>query len=360
MKRSPLTEVGARQVRQFTPHQSPRFSSASKIESHSPPIPILLVRRDSMVIPTALLPSLRCPRCGSPQTMQEQSVACTNCGTLFPVVDEIPRFTSDQHLASFGRQWNKYEVAHDDEDRATFQAKTGVQLADLKGLRVLDAGCGGGRYSKVCGEAGATVIGADHSSAVSKAKQLCHHLEHVHFVQADLKKLPLEPASFDFVFSIGVMHHDANTKAVFDAVSKLVKPGGRYSVWLYRKNQWWQEVINDTLRHRTTKMAPERLERWCEWGAWLGGIPFVNKTLNKVVNFSAHPNQENRVCDTFDWFAPEYQYHHTIDELTSWFRDAGFRDLRELPPEKSGGLYRWVYRQNLLIGSGVNMTGVKA
>ena len=65
---------------------------------------------------------------------------CPTCSAAYPIVDEIPRFTVDQHLASFGRQWNKYEVAHDDEDRATFQAKTGMSLSDLKGLRVLDAG----------------------------------------------------------------------------------------------------------------------------------------------------------------------------------------------------------------------------
>lgn len=276
-----------------------------------------------------------------------------------PLEEGIPRFTQDQHLASFGRQWTKYEVAHDDEDRATFQAKTGVRLEDLHGLKVLDAGCGGGRYSKVCGEAGATVIGADHSRAVSKAKQLCAHLPNVSFLQADLKQLPLEPASFDFVFSIGVMHHDADTRSVFDAVAKLVKPGGRYSVWLYRRNQWWQERLNTSLRRHTTQMAPEKLERWCEWGGWLGGIPVVNKVLNKVVNFSAHPNRENRVCDTFDWFAPQYQYHHTEAELLSWFEAAGFTDLRLLPPEKTGAIYRWVYNQNLLIGSGVNVTGIK-
>ncbi len=267
--------------------------------------------------------------------------------------------TGDQHLASFGRQWNKYEVAHDDEDRATFQAKTGMPLDSLKGLRVLDAGCGGGRYSKVCGEAGAIVTGADHSAAVAKARQLCSHLPEVSFVQADLKRLPLEPASFDFVFSIGVMHHDADTKSVFDAVAQMVKPGGRYSVWLYRRNQWWQESINDALRNRTTQMAPEQLERWCEWGAWLGGLPMINKTANKVVNFSAHPNRENRVCDTFDWFAPQYQYHHTVAELRDWFQAAGFVDMQELPPEKTGPLYRWVYEHNLLIGSGVNVTGTK-
>jgi hypothetical protein len=106
-------------------------------------------------------------------------------------------------------------------------------------------------------------------------------------------------------------------------------------------------------------MDPARLERWCEWGAWLGGIPVVNQTLNKVVNFSAHPNKENRVCDTFDWFAPQYQYHHTERELISWFEAAGFENLRLLPPEKQGAVYLWAFQQNLLIGSGVNVTGTR-
>ena len=85
----------------------------------------------------------------------------------------------------------------------------------------------------------------------------------------------------------------------------------------------------------------------------------VNRTLNKIVNFSAHPSYENRVCDTFDWWAPEYQYHHTVDELCGWFQDAGFEGLRVLPPEKSGRVYSWTYENNLLIGSGVNVTGIR-
>ena len=314
---------------------------------------------DAAAAQLELISSLRCPACASRLVLNGERIECVTCKQSHLVVEGIARFTSDEHLASFGRQWNKYEVAHDDEDRATFQAKTGVTLDELKSLRVLDAGCGGGRYSKVCGEAGATVVGADHSGAVSKARLLCGHLPNVAFVQADLKRLPLEPASFDFVFSIGVMHHDSDTRAVFDAVGKLVKPGGRYSVWLYRRNQWWQELINDALRRSTTKMAPEKLERWCEWGAFLGGLPVINQTLNKLVNFSAHPSRENRVCDTFDWFAPQYQFHHTVEELSGWFHDAGFDNLRVLPPEKTGRLYRLVYNGNLLIGSGVNVTGVR-
>lgn len=316
-----------------------------------------------------------CPACGRALQRADAPVAaagladseltpdafwnCAACAASHPIIGGIPRFVEQQHLASFGLQWNKYEVAHEDEDIATFRAKTGVDASELAGLRVLDAGCGGGRYAKLVSEAGAILTAADHSTAVEKAARLCGSDRDIQFLQGDLKHLPFQPETFDFAFSIGVMHHDADTRAVFDAVAKMVKPGGRMAVWLYRRNQWWQELINNWLRRRSVKMRPERLERWCRFGAWLGGIPVVKQTVNKVVNFSAHPNWENRVCDTFDWYAPEYQYHHTIAELRTWFEDAGFGELVELPPEKTGRVYRWAYRQNLLIGSGVNMIGVK-
>jgi len=277
-----------------------------------------------------------------------------------PIVGGIPRFVGQEHLASFGLQWNRYEVAHDDEDRATFQAKTGVRLDELRGLRVLDAGCGGGRYCQVAAEAGANVVGADHTSAVEKASKLCGHLPNVKLVQADLKHLPFAERSFDFVFSIGVMHHDRDTKAVFDAVARMVKPGGRMAVWLYRRNTFWQEWLNAALRNRTTRMSSERLEPYCRLGALFGGIPLVKQTLSKIINFSTHPHWENRVCDTFDWYAPQYQFHHTTDELCQWFAAAGFTDLRVLPPEKTGAVYRFAWRNNLIIGSGVNVVGTRA
>lgn len=310
-------------------------------------------------LPAEFLDTLRCPDCGGAFSTTGESLHCGACVRTYPVIGGIPRFVEQEHLASFGRQWNRYEVAHDDEDRATFQAKTGFSLDSLKEMRILDAGSGGGRYSKICGEAGGIVYGADHTTAVEKAKSLCGHLPSVRFVQADLKRLPFEPGSFDMAFSIGVMHHDVDTRAVFDSVAKMVKPGGKLAVWLYRRNQWWQEAINDALRRRTTKMPHDRLERLCRLGASLGAVPVVNQTLNKVVNFSAHPDAENRLCDTFDWYAPEYQHHHTVEELCDWFRAAGYDDLVVLPPEKRGRIYRWVYERNLLIGSGVNVLGTR-
>lgn len=307
-----------------------------------------------------LLTQLRCPECGGPlETGDEGSLRCLDCRAAHAVVGGIPRFVQQEHLASFGLQWNRYDVARDEEDQATFCAKTGMQLDELDGLRVLDAGCGGGRYSKIAGEARADVIAVDHTAAVDKAAGVCGHLPNVHFLQADLKQLPLEQASFDFAFSIGVLHHDVDTRTVFDAVARMVRPGGRLAVWLYRRNQWWQEAINSALRRRTVRMPAERLERFCRLGATLGGVPLVRSTLNKLVNFSSHPQWENRVCDTFDWYAPEYQHHHTLEELCIWFREAGYDELIVLPPERKGRLYRWAYEHDLIIGSGVNVLGTR-
>lgn len=310
---------------------------------------------------TEFLNSLRDPKSGEPLQFDPatNALVLSDGRKVASVVDGLPRFVDDRHLQSFGDQWTTYEVAHEDEDIATFAAKTGVDVSKLKGLRVLDAGCGGGRYSKICAAAGAEVTGADHTKAIEKARRLCGDSPNANFLQADLKHLPLEPESFDFVFSIGVMHHDAVTRDVFDAVARFVKPGGRYSVWLYKRNQWWQEIINSSLRRITRRLPRTILTPLCHVGAILGGTPVVNRTLNKIVNFSAHPSYENRVCDTFDWWAPEYQHHHTVEELMDWFRESGFENLQELPPEKSGRFYSWAYRNKLLIGSGVNVTGIR-
>ncbi|MGB0739003.1 MAG: class I SAM-dependent methyltransferase [Planctomycetaceae bacterium] len=308
-----------------------------------------------------ILPYLRTASGESPLqvTSDGRNLQSADGEVLGKIVNNIPRFVSDNHLESFGMQWTRFDVAHEDEDRATFAAKTGISLEQLRGSKVLDAGCGGGRYAKLCGEAGAVVIAADHTRAVDRAAELCAGLQQVHFLQADLKQLPLEAGSFDFVFSIGVMHHDRSTRTVFESVAPMVRAGGRLSVWLYRRNQWWQELINSGLRSITSRLPAAVLLPFCHLGAILGGIPMLGKVLNKFISFSSHPCYQNRVCDTFDWWAPAYQHHHTTEELLAWFREAGFEQLQVLPPEKTGRWYRQLWSWNLLPGSGVNVTGIR-
>jgi SAM-dependent methyltransferase len=301
-----------------------------------------------------------CPRCrGALETTGNppESLGCSSCGLRFPIVNGISRLAGDTYAASFGRQWNRYDVARTEEDEATFQVKTGVSPSDLAGKLVLDAGCGGGRYSRLLGTHSARVIGVDLSAAVEKAASLCTDLPNVRIIQADLLDLPLADAAFDLVFSIGVLHHTPNPRRAFGQIAGKVKPGGRLAVWLYRKNTPPQEWLNTSLRSLTTRLPVRALETICMSLGILGSVPLVNRTLNKVANFSSHPDWTLRVCDNFDWYAPRYQSHHTVEELKSWFAEEGFDDVTELSPAKSGRLYDWTYHHNLLIGSGVNVAG---
>jgi SAM-dependent methyltransferase len=275
-----------------------------------------------------------------------------------PIIDGIPRLSGDTYAASFGRQWNRYDVMRPEEDEATFTVKTGLAARDLAGKLVLDAGCGGGRYARLVASHGARLIGVDLSAAVVKAAALCAQLPNVAIIQADLLDLPLADSSFDLVYSIGVLHHTPDPRRAFREIARKVKPGGRLAVWLYRRNTLPQEWLNTGLRAVTTRVPAPMLEPLCAGLGVLGGIPVLKQTLNKVANFSNHPDWTLRVCDNFDWYAPKYQSHHSIDELKQWFVEEGFHDVAELRPAKDGPIYNWVYDSNLIIGSGVNVVGV--
>jgi SAM-dependent methyltransferase len=304
---------------------------------------------------------LRCPTCRGPLGAVGDGAAleCVACGATYPVRGGVPRLAGEAYVASFGRQWNRYDVARPEEDEATFRVKTGLDPRDLAGKLVLDAGCGGGRYARLLGGHGARVVGVDLSAAVEKAAALCADLPEVSIVQADLLDLPLAEGAFDFAFSIGVLHHSPDPRRAFAQVAARVRPGGRLAVWLYRRNTPPQEWLNAALRAVTTRISPRALEPICAGLGVLGGVPVLNRTLNKVANFSNHPDWTLRVCDNFDWYAPRYQSHHTAEELSRWFAEEGFDDLAVLPPARTGRLYDWAYRHDLVIGSGVNVAGTR-
>jgi SAM-dependent methyltransferase len=309
-----------------------------------------------------LLAVLQCPTCrgrlvetaGPPPCL-----TCPTCAHAVPVEGGVPRFAGDPYVASFGRQWNRYDVVRPEEDEAVFRVKTGLEPANLAGKMVLDAGCGGGRYARLLGRAGARVVAVDLSGAVRKTAELCADLPNVLVVQADLLDLPLAESAFDAAFSIGVMHHGPDPRRAFAQVARRVRPGGRLAVWLYRRNVAPQEWINSGLRAVTTRLPARVLEAAAVGLGVLGGVPVLNRSLNKVVNFSPHPDWDLRVCDNFDWYAPRYQSHHTLAELRSWFEAEGFGQLADLPPARSGPVYDWAYRNNLIIGSGVNVAGTR-
>lgn len=318
------------------------------------------------VAPSTLLRCLTCggeltadPHAGDDVRDGEGRLLCRRCARSVPVVRGIPRFVPAPtgYADSFGIQWTRYEVQRPDEDQAIFLAKTGFDPAALTGRLVLDAGCGSGRYAAVAARLGARVFAVDVTQAVERAREVCATLPAVQVVQADILRLPFAPETFDAIYSIGVLHHTADTRAAFDALVRLLRPGGRLAVWIYRRTTPLQEAVNAGLRAMTTRLPDRTLHRLATAGAFLGGVPLL-RHLNLLVPFSSHPDRRVRVCDTYDWYAPRYQHHHAEAEVVGWFRAHGFADVRTLRGyAPRGAWYDRCQARGLIPGSGVNVVG---
>ena len=113
--------------------------------------------------------------------------------------------------------------------------RNSIDISLLKGKEVLDAGCGGGRYSVAWRLLGAKrVVGIDISAlGISDAKQRIAQAgtDGVILEQGDVLALPFEESSFDIVSSNGVLHHTVDWKSGVSEVVRVLKPGGLG--WLY-------------------------------------------------------------------------------------------------------------------------------
>jgi SAM-dependent methyltransferase len=91
----------------------------------------------------------------------------------------------------------------------------------------LDLGCGIGEYARaVAASMAAAVVAVDASSpAVQVARRRGH--EGVHFGVADAQRLPFADASFDFAYTINMVHHlkRGEQRAAMAEALRVLKPG---------------------------------------------------------------------------------------------------------------------------------------
>jgi SAM-dependent methyltransferase len=268
----------------------------------------------------------------------------------------------DRTKTTYGLQWNRFRILRPEEDGATFRNRTGLDPAHLCGTTVLDAGCGMGRYIRIAGEAGAHIVGIDLSDAVRAARDLTRDLPRVNLVRGDLLAPPFAQGSFDHIYSIGVLDHTPSPRQAFLALVRLLKPGGRIAIWVYRRERPALEAV--IRAHRTVSswlplsvlvlasrlMAPVgSLKRWL-MASPNSLVAQLGVALNVLtIGVSMHPDPEVRVCDTLDWYAPKYMSRHTIEEVRSWLNDAGLVDISDL----SAGQVFYHPGQ----GNGINLAG---
>jgi len=283
---------------------------------------------------------LKCLGCGAVGLRRnETEYRCPACDARFPIVGGIPRFVSGEfYSGSFGFQWNKFAKTQLDsangttQSRDTFFEKTGWRPQDLRGARVLDAGCGMGRFAEVCADAGAEVHAIDLSIAAEAAAANLKRRSNVTVYQADIMKLPFAEGSFDRIYSLGVLHHTPDTHLAFASLVPLLKPGGTITIWVY-STELLQWKGGEIIRKFTPSLSRQTMLKL----AWLA-VPlyrihknrFTGRLTNVWIPTSLHPTPEWRWLDTFDWYAPKYQWKHTNEEVEGWFREAGLVGVSHL------------------------------
>ncbi|MDY0061344.1 MAG: methyltransferase domain-containing protein [Myxococcota bacterium] len=333
---------------------------------------------------------LCCPDCQHhPLTVQEAStvageieagtLVCPACGAAFPVVLGIPRLLPQPLLAGlleeFGlldrfpraraaqvepegefassvrRTMVGYTLEHlllqDLEvDWAAheryFAEHTLVPSAELAGLRVLDVGCGDGRWVGCAGPLAGETIGFDLSRGVELARRRTRGRGTVDFVQGDVFHLPFVEESFDLVSSVGVLHHTPDPRQAYLAAAKRVRPGGgRFNLWVYG-------LQGMRLEYRLSHLVPLRraiqgldLDARLQLSFWLTslldlslwaparavarlGVPGLPALIRLLPVIASHDRPFlSRLRGVFDRIQPPEASYHTREELGEWMAAAG-------------------------------------
>jgi SAM-dependent methyltransferase/uncharacterized protein YbaR (Trm112 family) len=347
-----------------------------------------VLRPAGLDLKRAFVARLRCPDCAGALVLDERSATAdevtegslrAECGRVFPVIDGVPRllpreaeatlvrdhpgfFTrhpdllprgtlaassvSSQTQQAFGDEWQRFPDLHDVHAGIFRWYFEGPGEPDWKHLRVLDAGCGMGRWLHFARREGAYAVGMD----VSKAVDVAAAREDGDFVQADLRCPPFPSGSFDLVYCLGVLHHLEDPVAGLRALAALVRAEGEVRFYVYRSlegEHWTKRVLLEgvtALRRVTTKipyalvsilagaiavaatvttLLPRRLLRRFEWGARLTrGLP--------LVHYADVPFRM-LVAEQFDRLVAPLEGRFRRDEVEKWVEAAQLELVAVLP-----------------------------
>lgn len=279
------------------------------------------------------------------------ALECEPCGLEYPIRDYIPRFlASDNYASSFGLEWKLHARTQLDTSTQTSITRERFYRTTrwpdrLAGQRVLEAGCGAGRFTEIALRAGCELVSFDLSDAVEACLDNHGLVNSWHLFQGDLHHLPLKHALFDRVFCLGVLQHCPRPGAAFEALLPALRPGGALAIDVYERTfkaylapRSWLRLITrripPALTYRLVKHAVPRLLPAKTWlrkrvpglGRYLAAmIPIIS--YEGVLPLSAQQLLEWSILDTFDALSPRYEHRVSEDTVRGWFWEAGLVDV---------------------------------
>lgn len=156
-----------------------------------------------------------------------------------------------------------------------------IDYAAVHGRRVLEIGCGLGAISAELARQGARLTALDltWTGVTSVTRRFRLDRSRASAVQGDAMHLPFADASFDFVWTWGVLLHAPDLAAALADVHRVLRPGGEVRLMIYNRHSvynWFGIIARygvlrlQLLRHS----VPELWSRYSD-GRDIGGCPFV-------------------------------------------------------------------------------------
>src|SRR5579863_165100 len=132
------------------------------------------------------------------------------------------------------RHWDKTPLHISEEERYGIYPwlPEAAEFRDHPGERVLEVGCGTGCDLLQFAKHGALATGVDITPAhLELARRRVGKLAEI--MEADARRLPFPDASFDYVYSCGVLHHLDEPRKMVEEIFRVLRPGGRFNVHVY-------------------------------------------------------------------------------------------------------------------------------
>ena len=191
-------------------------------------------------------------------------------------------------------------------------------------MRIAEIGSGTGRIVRMLLAAGAKhVLAIEPSQAVHVLKRnLQNDANRVDILHAHGEEIP-SGSNFDFVVSIGVLHHIPNPVPVVLAARDALRPGGRIVLWVYGKEGNRGVVAMIMAMRAITRHLPHWLlavlasmcnlflDLYIPMCKLVPFLPLADYAQNIIGKFSRH----KRYLVIYDQLKPAYAKYYTEAEL---------------------------------------------
>jgi 2-polyprenyl-3-methyl-5-hydroxy-6-metoxy-1,4-benzoquinol methylase len=273
-------------------------------------------------------------------------------GCEIPVRGNVARFVENEHYAgSFGLEWLRFRSTQLDSVTGTrisadrLERCLGFPLSGLQGKRVLEIGCGSGRFTEVLLNHGATVCSLDLSDAVEAAYENIGHHPACFIVQADAVNAPFAKGAFDIVLCLGVLQHTENPEQTLRAISRHAAPQGLVVVDNYAWTARRVLALRYPLRFIIKHLPHERAHRLCRRmvAAWLplhraiGRRRWLHAFVSRISPVASYyhvypelsdaQQEEFSTLDTIDFYTPKYERLQTVGSMRHLLRRSGLEPI---------------------------------